>query len=543
MAKIKKIFFFTACLLLLTINLFSIDYRTIPLAQHIEMQDGFTFTINNNVKISIANKSKAQKRNEEYLKAFLHENKGISLKIVSSKKETGIIKLGLDTSIANAEGYRIKIEKYKISITGKTEAGVFYGIQTLCKSIASDTTKNRIQLPPVEINDAPRFAYRGMHLDVARHFFSVDFVKRYIDILALHHVNTFHWHLTEDQGWRIEIKKYPELTKIGSIRNRTVVGRYDSGIYDSIPYGGFYTQKQIKEIVKYAADRYITTIPEIDMPGHMLAALTSFPHLGCTGGPYKVAEDWGVFDDVLCAGKESTFTFVENVLSEVIALFPSKKIHIGGDECPKTRWINCPNCQKRIVDEKLQGDSLHTSEAKLQSYFITRVEHYLNSKGRQIIGWDEILEGGLAPNATVMSWRGVTGGIQAAKMNHKVIMSPYSNLYFDYYQSMDRSKEYLSIGGFVSVEKVYNYEPIPAELNETEAKYVIGTQANLWTEYIAFEKHAEYMLLPRLAALSEVQWTAPTQKNYSDFLIRLPFLADIYQKRGYNFAKHVFENK
>ena len=257
------------------------------------MQDGFTFTINNNVKISIANKSKAQKRNAEYLKAFLHESKGISLKFVSSKKETGIIKLGLDTSIANAEGYRIKIEKYKISITGKTEAGVFYGIQTLCKSIASDTTKNGIQLPPVEINDAPRFAYRGMHLDVARHFFSVDFVKRYIDILALHHVNTFHWHLTEDQGWRIEIKKYPELTKIGSIRNRTVVGRYDSGIYDSIPYGGFYTQKQIKEIVKYAADRYITTIPEIDMPGHMLAALTSFPHLGCTGGPYKVAEDWG----------------------------------------------------------------------------------------------------------------------------------------------------------------------------------------------------------------------------------------------------------
>ncbi len=538
----KKIIIFTILLLFTSIS-FSIDYRTIPLAQHIEMQDGFTFTINNNVKINIANKSKAQKRNAEYLKAFLHESKGISLKIVSSKKETGIIKLGLDTSIANAEGYRIKIEKYKISITGKTEAGVFYGIQTLCKSIASDTTKNGIQLPPVEINDAPRFAYRGMHLDVARHFFSVDFVKRYIDILALHHVNTFHWHLTEDQGWRIEIKKYPKLTKIGSNRNRTVVGRYDSGIYDSIPYGGFYTQKQIKEIVKYAADRYITTIPEIDMPGHMLAALTSFPHLGCTGGPYKVAEDWGVFDDVLCAGKESTFTFVENVLSEVIALFPSKKIHIGGDECPKTRWINCPNCQKRIVDEKLQDDSLHTSEAKLQSYFITRVEQYLNSKGRQIIGWDEILEGGLAPNATVMSWRGVTGGIQAAKMNHKVIMSPYSNLYFDYYQSMDRSKEYLSIGGFVSVEKVYNYEPIPAELNETEAKYVIGTQANLWTEYIASEKHAEYMLLPRLAALSEVQWTAHTQKNYSDFLIRLPFLADIYQKRGYNFAKHVFENK
>jgi hexosaminidase len=538
----KKQIIFTLISFIFTINSFSIDYRTIPLAQQIEMQDGFTFTINNNVKISIANKSKAQKRNAEYLQAFLQESKGISLKIVSSKKETGIIKLGLDTSIGNAEGYRIKIEKYKISITGKTEAGVFYGIQTLCKSIASDTTKNGIQLPPVEINDAPRFAYRGMHLDVARHFFSVDFVKRYIDILALHHVNTFHWHLTEDQGWRIEIKKYPELTKIGSQRAQTVVGRYNSGIYDSIPYGGFYTQKQIKEIVKYAADRYITTIPEIDMPGHMLAALTTFPHLGCTGGPYKVAETWGIFDDVLCPGKESTFTFVENVLSEVINLFPTKYIHIGGDECLKNKWTTCPKCQERIISEGLNTDSLHSPEYKLQSYFITRVEKFLNSKGRQIIGWDEILEGGLAPNATVMSWRGIVGGIQAAKSGHKVIMSPNSHLYFDHYQFQSPTEPY-AICCFSPVEKVYNYEPIPAELNETEAKYVIGTQANLWTEYIASEKHAEYMLLPRLAALSEVQWTAPAQKNYSDFLIRLPFLADIYQKRGYNFAKHVFENK
>ena len=538
----KKQIIFTLISFIFTINSFSIDYRTIPLAQQIEMQDGFTFTINNNVKISIANKSKAQKRNAEYLQAFLQESKGISLKIVSSKKETGIIKLGLDTSIANAEGYRIKIEKYKISITGKTEAGVFYGIQTLCKSIASDTTKNGIQLPPVEINDAPRFAYRGMHLDVARHFFSVDFVKRYIDILALHHINTFHWHLTEDQGWRIEIKKYPELTKIGSQRAQTVVGRYNSGIYDSIPYGGFYTQKQIKEIVKYAADRYITTIPEIDMPGHMLAALTTFPHLGCTGGPYKVAETWGIFDDVLCPGKESTFTFVENVLSEVINLFPTKYIHIGGDECLKNKWTTCPKCQERIISEGLNTDSLHSPEYKLQSYFITRVEKFLNSKGRQIIGWDEILEGGLAPNATVMSWRGIVGGIQAAKSGHKVIMSPNSHLYFDHYQFQSPTEPY-AICCFSPVEKVYNYEPIPAELNETEAKYVIGTQANLWTEYIASEKHAEYMLLPRLAALSEVQWTAPAQKNYSDFLIRLPFLADIYQMRGYNFAKHVFENK
>jgi len=424
-------------------------------------------------------------------------------------------------------------------ITGKTEAGVFYGIQTLCKSIPD--TRGIVQLAPVQITDAPRFKYRGMHLDVARHFFSVDFVKKYIDMLALHHVNTFHWHLTEDQGWRIEIKKYPFLTKIGSKRAQTVVGHRKSGKYDSIPYSGFYTQKQIKEVVRYANERYITIVPEIDMPGHMLAALTAYPELGCTGGPYKVAETWGIFDDVLCPGNEKTFEFVENVLSEVIRLFPSKYIHIGGDECLKTKWKVCPKCQERIKSEGLNTDSLHLQEHKLQSYFITRVEKFVNSKGRQIIGWDEILEGGLAPNATVMSWRGIKGGIQAAKSNHKVIMTPNSHLYFDHYQAKDKSNEPLAIGGYSSVEIVYNYEPIPAELNETEAKYVIGSQANLWTEYIATEQQAEYMLLPRLAALSEVQWTKAEQKNYADFLARLPNLTETYEKRGYNFAKHVLK--
>jgi hexosaminidase len=518
----------------------AVDYRTIPLAKNIELKDGFTFTINENVRINVESKSKAQKRNAEFLQSFISEKLGLKLKIASGSKKEGVITLAIDTTISHSEGYKINIEKYKVTITGKTEAGVFYGIQTLCKSIPD--TSGFVQLPPVEITDAPRFNYRGMHLDISRHFFSINFIKKYIDILALHQVNTFHWHLTDDQGWRIEIKKYPLLTKIGSKRNQTVVGNRKSGIYDSIPYGGFYTQKQIKEVVRYASDRYITVVPEIDMPGHMLAALAAYPQLGCTGGPYKVAETWGIFDDVLCPGNEKTFEFVENVLSEVIGLFPSKYIHIGGDECYKTKWKVCPKCQERIKSEGLNTDTLHLPENKLQSYFITRVEKFVNNKDRQIIGWDEILEGGLAPNAAVMSWRGVRGGIEAAKSGHKVIMTPNSHLYFDYYQSSERTTEPLAIGGFVPVENVYNYEPIPAELNETEGKYVIGAQANLWTEYITTEKQAEYMLLPRLAALSEVQWTKQEQKNYADFLVRLPNLTEIYKKRNYNFAKHVLNS-
>lgn len=534
-----KISYLFAFFLIHSILLQANDYRTIPLAQNIELRDGDSFTLDKNVKISVVNKSKSQKRNAEFLQSFISEKLGLQLKITSGSKKAGGIILALDSSVSHPEGYKINIEKYKITITGKTEAGVFYGIQTLCKSIPE--TSGIVQLPPVEIVDAPRFNYRGMHLDVARHFFSVDFVKKYIDMLALHHVNTFHWHLTEDQGWRIEIKKYPLLTQIGSKRAQTVVGRHNSGIYDSIPYGGFYTQKQIKDVVKYATERYITIIPEIDIPGHTLAVLASYPELGCKGGPYKVAEKWGIFDDVLCAGNEKSFEFVENVLSEVINLFPSKYIHIGGDECLKSKWKVCPKCQKRIKSEGLYADSMHTAENKLQSYFITRIEKFVNSKNRQIIGWDEILEGGLAPNATVMSWRGIKGGIQAAKSGHTVIMTPNSHLYFDHYQAKDKTNEPLAIGGYSSVENVYSYEPIPAELNEMEAKYVIGTQANLWTEYIPNEQQAEYMLLPRLAALSEVQWSKPAQKNYNDFLIRLPNLTEIYEKRGYNFAKHVFK--
>lgn len=395
------------------------------------------------------------------------------------------------------------------------------------------------EVPCAHIDDAPRFSYRGMHLDVARHFFSVDEVKRYIDLLAMHKLNVFHWHLTDDQGWRIEIKKYPKLTEIGSIRKHTMVKKnFDQ--YDNTPYGGYYTQDQIRDIVNYAKERFITIIPEVDLPGHMVAALASYPSLGCTGGPYEVQGVWGVHPDVLCAGKEETYEFVTDVLSEVIELFPSRYIHIGGDECPKDRWKKCPLCQARIQKLGLKTDKEHTAEERLQSYFMTRVEKFLNENDRQIIGWDEILEGGAAPNATVMSWRGTDGGVQAAKLRHNVVMTPNTYLYFDYYQSEDTQTEPLAIGSYVPLERVYDFEPVPDTLDNDSKKYILGAQANLWTEYISDFKQVEYMLLPRLDALSEVQWTRPENKNWVNFLDRLQHNIQVYDLKGYNYGKHIF---
>lgn len=522
-----------------SLSCYSVDYRTVPLAKSIEMKSGFTFSLTNNVKILFSPKNKSQKSNVDFLNRFIFEKTGFNLKVVSKARKNDCIELVIDSTINNPEGYRIDIDTKRVIISAKTNAGIFYGIQTFCKSIPD--AKN-IQLPPAVITDEPRFKYRGAHLDVSRHFFNVDFIKRYIDILALHNINTFHWHLTDDQGWRIEIKKYPKLTSIGSVRSQTVVGFRNSGVYDGLQHGGFYTQEQIKDVVQYASERYITIIPEIDMPGHSLSILASYPQFGCTGGPYKVAETWGIFDDVLCAGNDKVFDFIEDVLNEVILLFPSRYIHIGGDECLKTRWRDCERCKSRIRSEGLVSDSLHSSEAKLQSYFLGRIERFLNSKNRFIIGWDEILEGGLTPNATVMSWQGIQGGISAARQQHDVIMASNNNLYLNYYQSPDFGNEPFAIGGLITVENVYSFEPIPAELNENDMKFVIGAQSCLWTEYIATTKLAEYMLLPRLAALSEVQWTMPEQKNYSDFLLRLPQLAETYKKRGYNFAKHVLND-
>ncbi len=394
-----------------------------------------------------------------------------------------------------------------------------------------EATNGVLQVQAVDIKDQPRFTWRGNMLDVGRHFFPVSFLKKYIDILAMYKINTFHWHLTEDQGWRLEIKKYPLLTETSSWRDETVIG-HNTPEYDGIGYGGFYTQDQAREIVRYAADRYITVVPEIEMPGHSVAALTAYPNLGCTGGPYEVKKNWGVSKDVYCAGKDETFVFLKNVLDEVMDIFPSKFIHIGGDECPKDAWENCPDCQKRITDNGLKN------EHELQSWFITQMDNYLTSKGRRLVGWDEILEGGLAPQATVMSWRGVKGGIEAARQKHDVVMSPNSHMYIDHYQSQNKEEEPLAIGGFLPVEKVYSYEPVPEELSVEEAKHILGVQTNLWTEYIPNTKKAEYMLLPRLEAEAEVAWTPKDKKDYPDFEKRLSIDYQRLDKMGINYRNH-----
>lgn len=514
------------------------DYDVIPLPQSIAKAETENFTLNSNTKIVYPKGDDVQKQTAEYLAEYLKLSAGIELNVTDEDATDNSIVLKTGYQGEKPESYNLTVNSKQIVINGMDAAGTFHGIQTLRKSIPADASKHTVVFPAVDIKDYPRFEYRGMMLDVGRHLFPVEFIKKYIDILALHNMNRFHWHLTDDQGWRIEIKKYPELTRIGSQRAQTVIGK-NSGKYDEKPYGGFYTQDEIKEVVAYAEKHFITIVPEIDLPGHMLAALTAYPNLGCTGGPYKVGEEWGVFDDVLCAGNEDTYTFLENVYAELIELFPSKLIHVGGDECPKTRWKECPKCQSKIKELGLKGDAKHAKEDMLQSYVISRMEKFLNSKGREIIGWDEILEGGLAPNAKVMSWRGTEGGIAAAKMNHDAVMTPGSHLYFDFYQTDDTTDEPLSIGGFLPVERVYSFEPVPGELTAEEGKHIIGTQANLWTEYIADSRHAEYMVLPRAAALSEVQWTMPEKKDYERFLPRLAKLMELYKKLDYNYATHV----
>lgn len=517
------------------------DYRNvIPLPHEIVMVDGNSFVVEKDTRILYPEDNVLLERNAQFLAGYIEETTGRRLKVEPGQggNDENVIMLGLDASIDNPEGYELTVLPDRVTIKGQAANGVFYGLQTLRKSVPAIAYGSDIILPAAVIKDAPRFAYRGMMLDVGRHFFSVDFVKRYIDLLAMHNMNYFHWHLTEDQGWRIEIKKYPRLTEIGSIRKETGIGASRTE-FDGKPYGGFYTQDEIREIVKYAQERYVTVIPEIDLPGHMLAALAAYPELGCTGGPYEVACHWGVFPDALCLGNEKTYEFLEGVLSEVIELFPSKYIHIGGDEAPRTRWEMCPKCQGLAKKEGLRTDRKHSTEDRLQSYCMKRIERYLNERGRQIIGWDEILEGDVAPNATVMSWRGIRGGIKAAKLKHDVIMTPNDYMYFDYYQSDDKAQEPLAMGSGVTVEKVYGFEPVATELEKEEKKYILGVQANVWTEYIATPEHVEYMMVPRIAALAEVQWMMPEEKDYQEFLKRLSSLVGFYKRESVNYAKHV----
>ena len=514
------------------------DYRVVPLPQEVVLthEQGFTLTANTPI-VYLGDAS--MQRNASLLAEYIKEKSALDLR-VSAEQLPGAITLAVDTAIANPEGYRLVVSADGVTITGASPAGVFYGMQTLRKALPV-VQGGVVELPAATITDQPRFGYRGAHLDVSRHFFTVDSVKRFIDMLALHNMNRFHWHLTDDQGWRFELKKYPKLNTIGTQRAQIVIGR-NSGTYDGQPYGPFlYTQEECRDIVAYAADRHITVIPEIDLPGHMQAALAAYPELGCTGGPYEVWQMWGVSDDVLCAGNDATLQFVTDVLAEVIDVFPSEYIHVGGDECPKTRWEQCPKCQARIKKLGLKDDAKNSAEMYLQSFVIAHAEQFLNAHGRRIIGWDEILEGSLAPSATVHSWRGIGGGLEAAKRGHDCIMSPNIYMYFDYYQTKERDGEPLAIGGYVPVETVYNYEPLHPSLTPEEQRHIIGVQANLWTEYVTSYRHVEYMELPRMAALAEVQWCRQGTKDYADFLQRLLTMFDMYDVKGYNYATHVLD--
>jgi hexosaminidase len=519
-------------------NIANADYAVVPLPQKVTAVAGKPFILDASTKICCTTADALLMRDADFLSQYIRQTIGLELPVsrdatchVSSGK---VICLSLDSHIKNEEGYRLTVTSKRITIAGATAAGVFYGIQTLRKSlpVIKGDAVTSISMPTVVIDDAPRFAYRGMMLDCARHFFPVSFVKEFIDILALHGLNTFHWHLTDDQGWRIEIKAYPRLTEIGSQRSGTVIGN-NSDLDDGIAYGGFYTQQDVKDIVAYAHDRYITVIPEIDMPGHAMAALAAYPELGCTGGPYQVGHRWGVYNDVLCVGNEKTYDFVRNVLSEVISLFPSEYIHIGGDETPTVRWDKCPRCQA----VQHEGETL-------QGHFTKIVERFLASKGRRMIGWDELLGSGISTDATIMSWRGTKPGVKAAEAGHDVVMTPLTHCYFDYYQAEKHNYE-PSITGMwpIDVNKVYSLNPVPDSLSASAKKHIIGVQANLWTEYIPSAAVAEYMLLPRLAALAEVQWSASDKKDFDAFKLRLTRFTHLYDLCGWKYAVHLWPER
>ena len=455
----------------------------------------------------------------------------------------------LDTEVPH-EAYTIAVTKKGVTVKASGISGFNYAVQTLKQMLPAEVygkvaaADKNWTLPCVKINDAPRFKYRGLHMDVSRHFFDKAEVMRYLDVMAVHKLNTLHWHLTDDQGWRLEIKKYPRLTEVGSIRNKTIVGHlFESKTFDNTEYGRgcYYTQEEVKEILEYAAAKGITIIPEIDLPGHMLAALAAYPQYGCTGGPYEVWGMWGIADDVLCVGREETMKFLEDILAEVCELFPAEYVHIGGDECPKVRWETCTHCQAKIAELGLKDDDKYKAEHYLQGYVTTRMEQFLAEKGKKLIGWDEILEGEIAPNATVMSWRGVAGGLQAVRMGHDAIMTPNTFFYLDYYQSLDKENEPLAIGGYLPVEKCYSYEPTTADMTAEEKSHILGVQANLWTEYIPDANQLFYMLLPRLAALAEVQWCQPEVKNWDRFLESADDFCAIYEIMGYNYGTHLFD--
>lgn len=522
---------FTACRPAATVKG---NLDVIPQPQEIVLaRDTTPFIIDRSTTIVYPATNEKMHRTADFLATFIKEMTGTEVRVSDKEKSSNAIILAVDSTMGHPEGYKLQITPEKVLLTGGSEAGVFYGIQTIHKALPIlKDGKVAAVLPAGTVTDFPRFRYRGFMIDVGRHFFPVSYLKQMIDLMALHNINYFHWHLTEDQGWRIEIKKYPKLTEIGSKRDSTIID-WETKKFDGKPHSGFYTQDEAREIVRYAADRFITVVPEIDLPGHTTAALASYPELGCTGGPYKVLCSFGVFPDVLCAGNDQTLQFTKDVLDEIMDIFPSEYIHIGGDECPKSRWEKCPKCQAKIKELGIKTLPKHSKENQLQTYFMSELEKEINAHGRRMLGWDEVLEGGLTPNSTIMSWRGIQGGIEAARQHHDVIMTPIQRLYFS-------NPRINKMTGFEWMNRVYNFEPVPAELTDAEKKFVIGTQGCIWTEWTADSTKMEWQILPRMAALSEIQWTLPEHKNFERFMERLPEMLKIYSSLDYGYREDVF---
>lgn len=519
------------------------DYNVIPQVQNLSVKDGDVYVFDSSRKLVYDNQD--SRRSLELFAQDLEELVGIRPSVAAGTSEDakGNVYFTLGLQDGKKEAYSINVSSDGILVKAVTPEGIYRATRTLLKSVGTEKTSS-VEFPSAEVSDWPRFGYRGLMLDVSRHFSDVEMVKRTIDMLALHQLNIFHWHLTDDQGWRIEIKSHPELTEVGAWRDDTVVGRYLGGTdypTDGRRHGGFYTQEQIREIVAYAKDRYIEIIPEIDLPGHTSAVLAAYPQLGCEDKEYKVANRWGVIRDVLCAGNPASLDLFKDIMDEVCKLFPGKYIHLGGDECVKERWKACPKCQRKIRELGLKDGSRYSKEDYLQSWFMGEVASFVQSKGKRVIGWDEILEGVPMDDSVIMSWRGTEGGITAAKMGHDVVMTPTSDMYFDQSQTLASQLEEIPVGGFINVMKVYSYEPLPASLTPEQQKHILGCQANVWCEYMPEERIRQYQILPRLAALSEVQWTMPERKNYKDFLKRLPKMLSIYDHYGYNYAKHIFD--
>lgn len=556
----KKLFLTLIALVILAGNFSAwaqrANYQIIPLPKQVEVDDTQTFTLQSGMGIAFDASNPEILRNAQFLRDWVEQSTGIKLLTTPNDQKAAIrlvISMNADSktkknkkteeplelSEQQQEAYKIKVGAEGIAIYAHNPIGFYRAAQTLRKAlpIVKEGAEIKVELPYVNIQDEPRFVYRGVLLDCARHFFSVEMIKEFLDVMALHGCNQFHWHLTDDQGWRFEVKSMPELALRGSVREQTTIGP-NVGIFDGVPHGGYYTQEECRDIVKYAAERYINVIPEIDLPGHMQSALHVYPELGCTGGPYPVRTYWGVSREVLCGGNPKTLEFLKNVLKEVCEVFPSKIIHIGGDECPKDRWKACPTCQAKIKELGLKDDGKHSPENQLQSYINKEIEAFMAEQGRDIIGWDEILEGGLSGKSIVMSWRGTKGGTEAAKQGHRVIMSPNVFSYIDHPQLKDVAKQPRTTGSYiVSASKVYSFEPLlPDALDEQQQKYILGSQVNLWSEHVAYPEHAFYQLLPRLGAASEVQWCRPEQKDFESFKQRLPQLKKLYDLLGVSYC-------